>query len=449
MASKRSRPGLTIAETIVLAVLGLAIVGGGYKVAHYMMTHRPRPSRTTPKQEPPTVRVEKIYPSDHQILLDVKGTVIPAVEIELKPRISGEIIEVHPEFIEGGLVKTSETLLKIDPSDYELALIGAESRRETARYELALEEGQQDIAQREWELMGVEDGATTLDRELALRRPHLREKEAKLRAAEADVAQAKLNLSRTEIRAPFNAIVRSADVKLGDQATPQTVLGRLVGTDAYWVRTSIPTDQIRWIHVPNGDDVVTTAEIQIGTGAAREGRVLKLLSDLEPVGRMARLLVQIDDPLDLCSAGESRKPVLLGEYVRVEIQGRTIEDVFVVPRYAVRENRELWLLDDDDKLHIQNASVIWKDTDNAVLTDVAPGSRLIVSDLAAPVEGRELQLVGAPAQVQEADGTTSGPVGEPVPGMEADSLREEGAQKPVPGGEGSRKPAGQDQEQSS
>lgn len=407
---------LTTREKIALSGVGIIFLVTALAASTYMLTNRPKPKRRKPPAKELAVTVQELMPSSRQISVPVMGTVIPAVKVDLQSRVSGEIIWIHPELIEGGLVSRGDDIVKIDPKDYELALVSREANLEAARYELSVEQGRQDIAKREWELLGLEDEASDLDRELALRKPHLREKLARLKAAEAEVARARLDLSRTVIRSPFNAIVKSANVNVGDQATLQTTLAELMGTDAYWIQATIPVDQIKWVRLPEEDsNPGTTARIHTGTGGVRSGRVIKLLSDLEPGGRLARLLVETSDPLDLNTPVSERKPVLLGEYVRVDIGGRTVDDVFSIPRNSLRDGGTILVADSEDRLKTVHINVIWRDANQILARGLDPGQRLIISDVPTPVEGMKLKVHQPGKLSDNTDNTMPGEIdqGEP------------------------------------
>ncbi|MEE8319320.1 MAG: HlyD family efflux transporter periplasmic adaptor subunit [bacterium] len=393
MTEQTDQKRLTSRERVALTAVGIIFLVVAVAASSYLLKNRPKPERKKPPAKELMVDVRELVPSSQNIFIPVMGTVIPAVQVDLQARVSGEVVWTHPELIEGGLVSRGGILIKIDPQDYELALIASKANLETARYELSVEQGRQEIAKREWELLDLGKEASDLDRELALRKPHLREKLARLKAAEADVAKAELDLSRTVIRSPFNAVIKSTDIDGGDQATPQTNLAELIGTDAYWIQATIPVNQIKWVRFPEEDrNPGTTAKIYTGTGGTRSGRVMKLLSDLEPGGRLARLLVEMSDPLDLKKPADRRQPVLLGEYVRVEIGGRTIDNVFSIPRTLLRNGNMVWVVDADDRLRSATMDIVWRDADRVLARGLDSGQRLIISDIPAPVEGMGLRV---------------------------------------------------------
>jgi len=379
---------------IVRIILSLIILGAGIGAASYLKSSAPRTQKRPPTQLSPTVQVQTVKPSSYPVVVTAMGTVIPAREVVLKSRVSGEVVEIHPEFTEGGFLKKDMKILRIDPADYELALERARSGVTDAEYALKLELGHQEVAKREWELLNTAKRAPDMEKELALRKPHLDKARADLAAAEADLKKSMLDLDRTQIISPFNAMVRSKAVDLGSQVTPQDSLAELVGTDAYRIQTSIPVDRLEWIDVPaQAGDRGSKARVIYGKGDECSGTVVRLMGDLDTEGRMARILVEVADPLGLKASKQDRAPLLIGEYVRVEIQGRKLDSVFQIPRTALRDNSDIWIAGENQTLEIRKVHPIWRDADVVLLKDgLKSGERLIISDLPAPVQGMPVRV---------------------------------------------------------
>jgi RND family efflux transporter MFP subunit len=377
---------------IALICIAVLCMGGiGYLV---LVFTTPKAQKRPPEKLAPLVKVQKIFPQSQRVSVRVMGTVVPAVELTLKSRVAGQIIAVHPEFTAGGIIRKGEQILQIDDVDYKLIVAQRQSAVANAAYELKLELGRQDIAKREWQLLNGDKPAPEADAELALRKPQLEKARSDLKAAKAELEAARLQLARTRITAPFNCIIRTTQVEKGSQVTAQEDLATLVGTDAYWVQASVPVDRLKWIEIPKARrHRGAQAKITYQGDAVRTGRVVKLLSDLETEGRMARLVVAIRDPLGL-NAPKNKKPaMLIGEFVRVEIQGRHIDDAFRIPRSALRDDTHIWLADADDKLDIKEIRTLWRDSHSVLIKDgLEPGARLIVSDLAAPVSGMAIDV---------------------------------------------------------
>jgi RND family efflux transporter MFP subunit len=369
------------------------IITMGIAGASYIKKTAPQAQKRPPERTVALVKTQPLFPDTHQVAVTAMGSVIPAREITLKTRVPGEVQAIHPEFVEGGFIRAGEKVLKIDAEDYELAIARKESAVVNADYALKVEMGYQDVARQEWSLLYPERTANAQEEELALRQPHLAKARSDLAAARAELEQARLNLSRTDIFAPFNAIVRSTHVNAGSQVSTQDALAQLVGTDEYWVQVSLPVDRLAWIQIPRTHAEKGASASVAYRGNQRPGTVARLLSDLETDGRMARILVSIKDPLGLnAKTRDSAPPMLIGEYVRVVVQGRRLTDVYRIPRSALRDNSTIWILADDDTLKIMPVETVWRDTDHVLIKNgIVPGQRLIVSDLSAPVDGLPLK----------------------------------------------------------
>lgn len=387
---------------IIRIVLSLVILAVGIATASYLKNSAPRTKKQPPVKLSPTVQIQKVKPSSFQIIVTAMGTVIPAREVVLKSRVSGEIVEIHPEFTEGGFLKKDMKILQIDPQDYELALARKRSTVTDAEYALKLELGHQTVAKREWELLNQGKPAQDMEKELALRQPHLNKVRADLSAAEAELKAAMLDLERTHIKAPFNTMVRSKSVDRGSQVTPQEPLAELVGTDAYRIQASLPVDRLEWIDVPvQTGDPGSKARIIYGQGHECSGTVIRLMGDLATEGRMARILVEVADPLGLKASNKDRAPLLIGEYVRVKILGRKLDNVFQIPRTAFKDNSSIWIAGENQTLEIRKVRPVWRDADVVLLQDgLKPGEQLIVSDLPAPVQGMSVRVDTLKSEVE-------------------------------------------------
>lgn len=377
----------------ILAVVCLIVLGAGWLGNKWLTKSASKAPRRPPVKITPLVRVQQVVPETQSVVVNATGTVVPAQQLLLKSRVAGEVVNLHSDFSEGGLLRKGETLLLIDDLDYQLIVAQKRSAVADASFNLKLELGRQDVAQREWSLLNGDNPTPEADAELALRKPHLEKARSDLEAAEAELAAAELQLARTRIRAPFNAVVRNTSVELGSQVAAQEPLATLAGTDAYWIQVSVPVDRLAWIDIPeNKDQTGTPAEVRYQGDVIRQGHVIKLLSDLEEKGRMARLVVEVSDPLSLMK-NNNQPAMLIGEYVRVAIQGRQVDDAYRVPREALRDSAYVWLLDPENKLAIRKVDILWRDTDTVLLKDgLSSGDRVVVSNLATPVAGMALQV---------------------------------------------------------
>ena len=377
-------------------VLPLIVLASGLVIASYVYSTAPEAKRKRPPEKAPLVLVERVSRATRQVMIPAMGTVIPAREIALKAQVSGTIQTMDAEFITGGVFKANDKIAAVDSKDYDLAVVQMESQVADARYALKLEMGQQDVAKQEWKLLNGSQPVSDEDAELALRKPHLAKARADLAAAKAELDQARINRERTKVKAPFNCIVMAKHVDLGSFVSNQDEIATLVGTDEYWVQAAVPVDRLKWIAIPRTQkEIGATARIIYGTNGKspkiRTGRVIRLLADLEEAGRMAQILISVKDPLDLQSTGSSQSPLLIGEYVRVEIEGPLIAGVISVPRSAVRDGDKVWTAGNDGTLDVRTVDIVWRDDDTVVVKKgLNDGDRLILSDLSAPVPGMKV-----------------------------------------------------------
>lgn len=376
--------------TIFVALLvTIAAVG----LSNYWLTHKPRANRTPKIIAAPLVETLKPIIKNHQTTIHAMGNVIASQSVNLTPRISGLVISVSPHFVEGGLLKKGESLVELDPTDYLLAIKQSENEVAKAHYNLKLEQGQQTIVQREAQLLGSELHGQS--EELVLRKPHLQLVQAALIAAEASLKQAQLNLERTKPTVPFNAIITARNANVGawmPAFSTGTPLAKLVGTDSFWVNVSVPVEKLRWLAIPEingtqGAAAKITYDSAWGHGVYRQGAIKRLQAEIEPEGRMAKILVEVDDPLCQKTENKTKPPLMLGTYVQVALNGATLRNVFELPETTLHDGKTLWLLNEKNELEFANVEPLWTESGKIYLAQNAlpPTAAVVTSDLAAPM----------------------------------------------------------------
>lgn len=383
-------------KTFLKVLFSLVLLALAVMLAVRLVKTRPQARRAPQTQRPPLVEVVTVFGGRERIDVSGMGTVIPSRKLVLQPEVSGTVIAYHPALVAGGRIGEGEEVIRIDARDYELAVEQQKANVERARVEMQLEEGRRILAEVEWKLFETDIPFTEAGKDLALRKPQLRSAEVNLENALNGLKRAELNVERTVVYSPFNGLVLEESVEVGQLVTSQSRLATLVGTDQFWVQTAIPLERISRVMVEGQDGSRgSPARIIQETGSEgrieRQGRVVRFLADLDPVGRMARLIVAVDDPLGI---GEPYAiPLLLGTYVRVEIEGREREQVFSIPRTALREGNLVWLLSDDNRLEIREVDILWRTVDRLLVHNMLhDGDRIIVSRIQTPVTGMQLRL---------------------------------------------------------
>ena len=216
-----------------LSLLGvIVLIAGAWYLIRLIDQTEPEAERTqAAKRTAMLVEVLTAEKGNFQPRITALGEVRAAREVTLGSRVSGEIIERAENFVDGGLVKAGEVVVRLDPTDYQKILARRESEHQQALADLKLEKGQRKIAELDLELL--EETLEIKDKDLALREPQLQSAQAAVDLAAIAVEQARLDFERTQIKAPFDAQVLTNRVEIGAQISSGSEVGRLVALDEY------------------------------------------------------------------------------------------------------------------------------------------------------------------------------------------------------------------------
>jgi len=378
---------------LIKFAMPVIIIAAGILIASYLLNTKPKSKRKPLSKRAKLVETISIQPKNTMVKISGMGSVIPARQIELKPQVAGKIIEISPELIPGGILSKNQTLMKIEPDDYELTVKQRQSDVAKARSSLEIEYGNQAVAKQEYSLLG--DAITENEKKLVLRRPQLISAQSNLKTAQAKLDQAKLDLKRTVITAPFNAVINQKYIDLGQMASQSTTVVKLTGTNEYWVEASVPVDKLKWIEIPD-DNSGTGSEVKLynptawGRNVCRTATVIRLLPDLETSGRMAKLIISVKNPMRINNPESGNDLLLLGSYVRVEITGRTIKSAYAIDRSLLRNRDNVWLLSKDNTLKIKPVKILYRGNESVITDSIDVTDKIITTDLSAPVEGMNL-----------------------------------------------------------
>ena len=386
-----------MAQKIKRFVICIIILAAGAGVFAFFVTTRTEAERRPPGQDTIIVDVVAAEPAVKKTVISSMGTIIPARKIVLVPEVGGRIVFQSKNLVPGGVFRKGQVVLRVDARDYALAVKQQQAQVKKAEMDLALEQGRKAVAEKEWNLIRNEVKPTEAGRKLALRDAQVETAEAALAGAESRLSQAKLAEERTVLRAPFNAIVTEEFVDVGQVVGPSSQVATLVDSDKFWVRVAVPMDRLSWIRFPNakgegGSKATITQKIGNSPPVVRQGQVIRLFGDLDPVGKMARVLVEVENPVGEMEAETSTLPLLIGAYVSVDLEGPELDNVYALPRRGIRDGEVVWIKR-GGKLEFRKVQVIWTE-DQTVFVQGAlePGDEIVVSRIPAPVEGMRLSL---------------------------------------------------------
>ena len=397
---------LKIISTFAVAIIGIAF-------AIMLAKSAKKPESQIPQPKLPAVEVQIAEATRHTYRIQSQGTALPRTSIRLVSEVSGKVVSVAESFDVGQIFAKGDVLLKIDARDYELALAQARSQVAQAQLRLQMEVKEADVVRREWELLN--QGEPT---GLQAREPQLASARTALEAALAAEEAAKRNLDRCEIRAPFDGMVARAGVRPGQFAALATPLGELFATDVAEVRLPLIASDLSFIDLPRPGAKVALGQAPKVTLSARAGdrrtewlgHIMRSEETVDPMNRMVYVVAQVVDPYGL--AKRDGAPLRSGTFVRASIEGRTQENVIVLPRQALRGKDRVWIADpvwiesetstlqewlgyrdQQTRLIFRSVDVSFADAKQVIVAaGIQQGEQVVVSLLAAVVDGMGVKV---------------------------------------------------------
>jgi multidrug efflux system membrane fusion protein len=293
----------------------------------------------------PTVNVEAAIAEDYQVRITSFGEVRPVESTMISAQVSGEVLTWHPNFVPGGLVLRGDTLFTIELDTYEAALLQAEADLSLAKANLIEEKANADVAKREANGRKVSD--------LYLRKPQLLGAQASVKSAQARLKIAQRDLDNCAIKAPYDALVVSRDLGVGQYVNQGSQVGELYNIES--AEVSFPIAGFDKEFLPSDITQQTAIISTKGYNAiVREGKVTRDLGIIDQSTRMSQLVVRIEDPYGLKSSQPALK---FGHYVEVSFAGKTLNQVYRLPQELVN-NRIIWLLDEEQQMQPQRVEIL-------------------------------------------------------------------------------------------
>ncbi|MBK0398102.1 efflux RND transporter periplasmic adaptor subunit [Limibaculum sp. M0105] len=397
-----------ILAAVLKTVVPLVLLAAAGWVAYQIIDTAPVADRRDRPRLARLVEVVEAAPAAEGPMLDVWGDVAAPRVLNLRPEVSGLVIDLNPDLITGGEVAAGELLVGIDDRTARQAVAGAEAAIRQIDARIAIERGQGARAALDLGRLPGRASLTDEQRALILREPQMAELRAEREAAEAALERAALDLARTRITAPFDALVDSADVAQGSYLTAGTEIATLVPVDRFEVRLAVPLSALAWLDLAEGAEVRFTQPGVWPEGAFRTGRVLRVSPRLNPAARMAEVIAEVGDPMARTPENEGKPPLLLGSFLRASMQARAVPGAVTLPRAAVRDGDTVWVMTPDDRLDIRPVVIAWRGAREVLISDgLAPGERVVTTVLASVSNGMALRLPASEAP-STADASRSG-----------------------------------------
>ncbi|MBA6342323.1 efflux RND transporter periplasmic adaptor subunit [Colwellia sp. MB02u-10] len=372
---------------ILVAVIGLII----------FTVLSPKPAKKPVIIKAPLVEVKNIARQDVGFVIASQGSVLPSTQTQLISEVSGQITFVNEKFNIGGFFTQGEVLLSIDDINYQVALLQAQSQLDAAKALLIEEQAKKDQAEEQWLLT---KRALSEAPVLALRLPQLQKAKADIKAAKANVISAEVKLARTKIIIPYDAIVKEKQVDIGQYVSMGSALTTIFAVDYAEVRLPIKPRDVGFLNLPKINakqssrstvDIYTKVN---GTEHRWASNLTRYEGEVDSRSRVHYVIAQIDDPYSVLSSSKHQE-LRIGSFVNANIAGKEVKDIVTIPRDALHGANRIYLVDEDNKLHIQEINILRNDATYVYSHDsFGAGFRLVTTQMQAPVEGMALRVLG-------------------------------------------------------
>jgi len=368
--------------------LPLLIIGAGILLAALVVRAKPDVERVVVTPPAPLIRVTTIEPGAQTFQVRSQGTVQPKTESVLVAQVAGRVEWVSRDFADGGSLRRGETVARIEASDYRLAVAQRDAQVAQAQVLLEREEAEAKLARQEWQELGRGEPSS-----LTLREPQMAEARASLQAAEASLEQARLNLSRTSVAAPFSGRIRSKRVDLGQYVTPGTPIATIYATDQAEIRLPISKNDLAYLDLDLGQPIAkgTGPKVELVAELGREvqrwpAEIVRVDGEFDSATRMIHLYATVSNPL------EADPALPMGLFVDALIEGLAVDSVVTLPRSAIRGESQVLIVDAEDRLRFRDVDIVRLESDRAVIgSGLAPGDRVCTSPLESVTDGMHVR----------------------------------------------------------
>ena len=321
-----------------------------------------------------------------------QGSVQAKNKTMLSTQVSGRVASIADNFVEGGFFDKGDILVELEDADYRTDLLLAEAELARAQASLDEEKARGKVAAEEWR--SFNQGTPP---ELGLRKPQLAREQATVKAAEAGLQRAKRNLERTKIRAPYDGLVKTRNVDLGQFVTLGSQLGEVFSTAIGEVRLPLTDDDVAFLDVLSDTNprVVLSTDIA-GKTVQWTGALVRDEAVLDGKSRVIYGVVEVVDPYLLKSEPASNaQPLRFGRFVSAQISGISSPNIVVLPRNVLRLDGTVLTVDKENEIRINFVTVQRTDEDFVYISDgLNPEHQVVMSAVPNPYNGMPVRFLG-------------------------------------------------------
>ena len=371
--------------------LPLWIILGSLLIAIMMISAKPKAIANIKEFVPPVVETQVLITQPYQVKIESQGTVIPRTEIQLMSEVLGKIQKVSSKLQTGSKFEKNDPLVYLEKRDFELSLISAQSSLSQARVNYEREKAESELAAKEWKKINGGKASN-----LTLRKPQLSQAKALLAAAEAVYEQAERNLDRTTIRAPFKGRVRQKMVDVGMVISPGLTIAQIYATDYVEISLPIAEQDLAFLGIPlDGSFIKKESQPYVelytefgGKQLSWSGTIVRSSAEIDSKTRMLSVIAQVSDPYQKTS---NMLPLKVGIFVKAAIKGRTFNDIIIIPRFTVRNNK-VWIVNQEGALDQKQIKILRYEDDKVLVSEgLDLSDSVLLTRLAVLIKGMKLK----------------------------------------------------------
>lgn len=368
----------------------VAIVVGALIVYQAMLAFKQPAEQKPLDNKPPLVEVRALNKENWQFKIRSQGIISPLYQTQLTTQVAAKVVKLNSVFIEGGFFSKGDVLVQLEDEDYKTQLKSAQANLAKAKAALKEEKARGAVAEQEWQQMAEQ--ATPL----ALRIPQLETETANVASAQAQVEQARRNLERTTIRAPYDGIVVKRSAQLGQYLTAGSSVGLIYSTDIAEIRLPLSLEDSKYLNLRQKSVQTAPAQVTLisqvgGNQQSWQAELVRNEAVINEQTRMIYVVARLKDPYNLTQ--QYQAPVHFGQFVEADINGRKVSDIVRVERSLLTVDQQLILLNDDSSISLVTPQIIRSEAQFVYIDKgIRQGDKLIISSLSNPVEGMKVRV---------------------------------------------------------
>ena len=342
---------------------------------------------------PPDVIIEILTPKDFQVQISSNGTTTPLTQTVLTAEVGGEVIYRSKKFAEGASVIEGEILAKIDDTDLQLQYKNALLQLANAEVQYSLQLAEAEVAKEAWDKIG--DGVAS---DLTLKKPQLKQAEAFLEVAKAQVSSAAKKLNKTEIIAPYAGRIQNVNIDLGTTIIPGQPVGAMYTSSEIEITLAVKDNDLQFLSIPmDGRKLNPSEQASVviesfykGKNQSWKGKLERVDGVIDPVTRMINLIAVFKN--DFIEIDKPNLPI--GLFVEAKIDGITLKNIFEIPINSISEDNEVYIIDKDNQLELRELTILKKYSEFVIIKNgLKAGERLVTSKLSTASDGIKVNPV--------------------------------------------------------